>query len=164
MDCMLRIWLSSMSVAMRMWLKYQSRFCPLCTSLALILINYAYKFEGLSSRKVGATSINSRSSRSHVVFTFIIESWWKTMRERWAFEARSSSCAAIEHLWQLTSAFSLPAKGTSSEIIFRGPRLLSGLRIIMCNFSCEDQVQQLENSNPSEKNWLFLLNSDMSLG
>ncbi|CAI0378969.1 unnamed protein product, partial [Linum tenue] len=33
--------------------------------------------KGLSSRKVGATSINSKSSRSHIVFTFIIESWCK---------------------------------------------------------------------------------------
>ncbi|XP_065862511.1 kinesin-like protein KIN-12F [Euphorbia lathyris] len=33
--------------------------------------------KGLSSRKVGATSINSKSSRSHVVFSFIIESWCK---------------------------------------------------------------------------------------
>ncbi|PON42201.1 Kinesin-like protein [Parasponia andersonii] len=32
---------------------------------------------GLSSRKVGATSLNSKSSRSHIVFTFIIESWSK---------------------------------------------------------------------------------------
>ncbi|KAG7015555.1 Kinesin-like protein KIN-12F, partial [Cucurbita argyrosperma subsp. argyrosperma] len=33
--------------------------------------------KGLSSRKVGATTINSKSSRSHIVFTFIIESWCK---------------------------------------------------------------------------------------
>ncbi|WCJ33032.1 Kinesin motor family protein [Euphorbia peplus] len=33
--------------------------------------------KGLSSRKVGATSINSKSSRSHIVFSFIIESWCK---------------------------------------------------------------------------------------
>ncbi|KDP39230.1 hypothetical protein JCGZ_00987 [Jatropha curcas] len=33
--------------------------------------------KGLSSRKVGATSVNSKSSRSHVVFTFTIESWCK---------------------------------------------------------------------------------------
>ncbi|KAG6790219.1 hypothetical protein POTOM_006367 [Populus tomentosa] len=33
--------------------------------------------KGLSSRKVGATSINSKSSRSHIVFTMIIESWCK---------------------------------------------------------------------------------------
>ncbi|XP_074310849.1 kinesin-like protein KIN-12F [Silene latifolia] len=33
--------------------------------------------KGLSSRKVGATSINSRSSRSHIIFTCVIESWCK---------------------------------------------------------------------------------------
>ncbi|KAL2944892.1 Kinesin-like protein KIN-12F [Bienertia sinuspersici] len=33
--------------------------------------------KGLSSRKVGATSINSKSSRSHIVFTCVIESWCK---------------------------------------------------------------------------------------
>ncbi|KMT12895.1 hypothetical protein BVRB_4g089840 [Beta vulgaris subsp. vulgaris] len=33
--------------------------------------------KGLSSRKVGATSINSKSSRSHVVFNCVIESWCK---------------------------------------------------------------------------------------
>nr|XP_009598276.1 kinesin-like protein KIN-12F [Nicotiana tomentosiformis] len=33
--------------------------------------------KGLSSRKVGSTNINSKSSRSHIVFTCIIESWCK---------------------------------------------------------------------------------------
>ncbi|KAH9624159.1 hypothetical protein KSS87_004298 [Heliosperma pusillum] len=33
--------------------------------------------KGLSSRKVGATSINSKSSRSHIIFTCVIESWCK---------------------------------------------------------------------------------------
>ncbi|CAN4102651.1 unnamed protein product [Withania somnifera] len=33
--------------------------------------------KGLSSRKVGSTSINSKSSRSHIVFTCVIESWCK---------------------------------------------------------------------------------------
>ncbi|XP_047336867.1 kinesin-like protein KIN-12F [Impatiens glandulifera] len=33
--------------------------------------------KGLSSRKVGATSVNSKSSRSHIVFTCIIDSWCK---------------------------------------------------------------------------------------
>ncbi|KAM7253459.1 hypothetical protein ACFE04_021613 [Oxalis oulophora] len=31
----------------------------------------------LSSRKVEATSTNSKSSRSHIIFTFVIESWCK---------------------------------------------------------------------------------------
>ncbi|KAJ6793820.1 kinesin-like protein KIN-12C [Iris pallida] len=33
--------------------------------------------KGLSNRKVGATSVNSKSSRSHIVFTCILESWCK---------------------------------------------------------------------------------------
>ncbi|KAK1435597.1 hypothetical protein QVD17_01363 [Tagetes erecta] len=33
--------------------------------------------KGLSNRKVGATSINSEGSRSHIVFTCVIESWRK---------------------------------------------------------------------------------------
>ncbi|KAI3825826.1 hypothetical protein L1987_07489 [Smallanthus sonchifolius] len=42
-----------------------------CEDVTQILI------KGLSNRKVGATSINSKSSRSHVVFTCVIESWCK---------------------------------------------------------------------------------------
>lgn len=37
----------------------------------------SFMVQGLSSRKVGATSINSKSSRSHVVFNCVIESWCK---------------------------------------------------------------------------------------
>ncbi|XP_064943400.1 kinesin-like protein KIN-12C isoform X1 [Musa acuminata AAA Group] len=33
--------------------------------------------KGLANRKVGATSINSKSSRSHIIFTCIVESWCK---------------------------------------------------------------------------------------
>ncbi|XP_057434191.1 kinesin-like protein KIN-12F isoform X2 [Lotus japonicus] len=33
--------------------------------------------KGLSSRKIGATSLNSNSSRSHIIFTFVIESLYK---------------------------------------------------------------------------------------
>ncbi|KAF9616283.1 hypothetical protein IFM89_029059 [Coptis chinensis] len=33
--------------------------------------------KGLSNRKIGATSLNSKSSRSHIVFTCVIESWCK---------------------------------------------------------------------------------------
>ncbi|PWA57236.1 kinesin motor family protein [Artemisia annua] len=42
-----------------------------CEDVTQILI------KGLSNRKVGATSINSKSSRSHIVFTCVIESWCK---------------------------------------------------------------------------------------
>ncbi|KAF6174628.1 hypothetical protein GIB67_006280, partial [Kingdonia uniflora] len=33
--------------------------------------------QGLSNRKVGASSINSKSSQSHIIFTCVIESWCK---------------------------------------------------------------------------------------
>ncbi|KAG1368345.1 putative Kinesin-like protein KIN-12B [Cocos nucifera] len=33
--------------------------------------------KGLSNRKLGATALNSKSSRSHIIFTCIIESWYK---------------------------------------------------------------------------------------
>ncbi|KAK9133019.1 hypothetical protein Scep_012547 [Stephania cephalantha] len=33
--------------------------------------------KGLSNRKVGATSVNSKSSRSHIIFNFVVESWCK---------------------------------------------------------------------------------------
>ncbi|CAL9100397.1 unnamed protein product [Musa textilis] len=33
--------------------------------------------KGLANRKVGATSMNSKSSRSHIIFTCIVESWCK---------------------------------------------------------------------------------------
>ncbi|KAI7992678.1 Kinesin-like protein KIN-12B [Camellia lanceoleosa] len=35
--------------------------------------------KGLSSRKVGATSIHSESSQCHIVFTCVIESWCKVV-------------------------------------------------------------------------------------
>ncbi|KVH99197.1 Kinesin, motor domain-containing protein [Cynara cardunculus var. scolymus] len=38
--------------------------------------------KGLSNKKVGATSINSKSSRSHIVLTCVIESWCKFLN-RW---------------------------------------------------------------------------------
>ncbi|KAL5131906.1 Kinesin-like protein KIN-12F [Glycine soja] len=43
--------------------------------------------KGLSNRKVGATSLNSKSSRSHIIFTFVIVSWCKIV----FFDRRNSS-------------------------------------------------------------------------
>lgn len=37
--------------------------------------------KGLSSRKVGATTLNSKSSRSHIIFTLVIESWCKELQQ-----------------------------------------------------------------------------------
>ncbi|KAJ4781282.1 kinesin-like protein [Rhynchospora pubera] len=48
--------------------------------------------KGLSNRKVGATTMNSKSSRSHVIFTFIVESWCKEESSK-CFS--SSKCSRI---------------------------------------------------------------------
>lgn len=40
---------------------------------------YLFVLQGLSSRKIGATTLNSNSSRSHIIFTFVIESLCKVM-------------------------------------------------------------------------------------
>jgi kinesin family protein 15 len=37
--------------------------------------------KGLSSRKVGPTTLNSKSSRSHIIFTLVIESWCKELQQ-----------------------------------------------------------------------------------
>ncbi|XP_021739571.1 kinesin-like protein KIN-12F isoform X1 [Chenopodium quinoa] len=47
--------------------------------------------KGLSSRKVGATSVNSKSSRSHIVFTCVIESWCKCVEQETPSSNISSS-------------------------------------------------------------------------
>ncbi|KAK6934542.1 Kinesin motor domain [Dillenia turbinata] len=52
--------------------------------------------KGLSSRKVGATSINSKSSRSHIVFTCIIESWRKDASSKYFSSSRSSRISLID--------------------------------------------------------------------
>ncbi|GLT57553.1 hypothetical protein SLA2020_305190 [Shorea laevis] len=46
--------------------------------------------KGLSSRKVGATRVNSKSSRSHIVFTFIMETWSKGVSSK-CFSASKTS-------------------------------------------------------------------------
>ncbi|KAK6947026.1 Kinesin motor domain [Dillenia turbinata] len=54
--------------------------------------------KGLSSRKVGATSINSKSSRSHIVFTCIIESWCKdaSSKSKYFSSSKSSRISLID--------------------------------------------------------------------
>ncbi|PPD93665.1 hypothetical protein GOBAR_DD09414 [Gossypium barbadense] len=47
--------------------------------------------KGLSSRKVGATTVNSKSSRSHIVFTFFIESWCKQGASSKCFSSSKTS-------------------------------------------------------------------------
>ncbi|CBI26728.3 unnamed protein product, partial [Vitis vinifera] len=52
--------------------------------------------KGLSSRKVGATSINSKSSRSHVVFTCIIESWCKETSSKCFGSSKTSRISLVD--------------------------------------------------------------------
>ncbi|CAB4277939.1 unnamed protein product [Prunus armeniaca] len=52
--------------------------------------------KGLSSRKVGATSMNSKSSRSHIVCTFIIESWCKETSSKCFGSSKTSRMSFID--------------------------------------------------------------------
>ncbi|KAA8523588.1 hypothetical protein F0562_010011 [Nyssa sinensis] len=52
--------------------------------------------KGLSSRKVGATSINSKSSRSHIVFTCVIESWCKGTSSKCFGSSKTSRISLID--------------------------------------------------------------------
>ncbi|KAM1116714.1 hypothetical protein TB2_007080 [Malus domestica] len=52
--------------------------------------------KGLSSRKVGATSMNSKSSRSHIVCTFIIESWCKETSSKCFGSSKTSRMSFVD--------------------------------------------------------------------
>ncbi|KAJ1392519.1 P-loop containing nucleoside triphosphate hydrolase [Sesbania bispinosa] len=52
--------------------------------------------KGLSSRKVGATSLNSKSSRSHIIFTFVIESWCKGTSSTGFSSSKTSRISLID--------------------------------------------------------------------
>ncbi|XP_010270151.1 PREDICTED: kinesin-like protein KIN-12F [Nelumbo nucifera] len=52
--------------------------------------------KGLSNRKVGATSINSKSSRSHIIFTCIIESWCKSTSSKCFSSSKTSRISLID--------------------------------------------------------------------
>ncbi|XP_027368604.1 kinesin-like protein KIN-12F [Abrus precatorius] len=52
--------------------------------------------KGLSSRKVGATSLNSKSSRSHIIFTFVIESWCKGISSNVFSSSKTSRISLID--------------------------------------------------------------------
>ncbi|KAL9316712.1 hypothetical protein ACSQ67_017713 [Phaseolus vulgaris] len=52
--------------------------------------------KGLSSRKVGATSLNSKSSRSHIILTFVIESWCKGLSSNGFSSSKSSRISLID--------------------------------------------------------------------
>ncbi|KAI3504384.1 hypothetical protein L1887_25826 [Cichorium endivia] len=52
--------------------------------------------KGLSNRKVGATSINSKSSRSHIVFTCVIESWCKGTASKHFGSSKTSRITLVD--------------------------------------------------------------------
>ncbi|XP_060189633.1 kinesin-like protein KIN-12F isoform X1 [Lycium barbarum] len=52
--------------------------------------------KGLSSRKVGSTSINSKSSRSHIVFTCVIESWCKESSSKCFGSSKMSRMSLVD--------------------------------------------------------------------
>ncbi|VFQ58674.1 unnamed protein product [Cuscuta campestris] len=52
--------------------------------------------KGLSSRKVGSTGVNSKSSRSHVVFTCIIESWGKENSSKCFGSSKTSRITLVD--------------------------------------------------------------------
>ncbi|XP_022843523.1 kinesin-like protein KIN-12F isoform X1 [Olea europaea var. sylvestris] len=52
--------------------------------------------KGLSNRKVGATSINSKSSRSHIIFTCIIESWCKESSSKCFGSSKTSRISFVD--------------------------------------------------------------------
>ncbi|KAF5728445.1 putative Kinesin motor family protein [Tripterygium wilfordii] len=52
--------------------------------------------KGLSSRKVGATGTNSKSSRSNIIFTFIIESWCKEASSKCFSSSKTSRISLVD--------------------------------------------------------------------
>ncbi|KAI9115666.1 hypothetical protein K1719_013335 [Acacia pycnantha] len=53
--------------------------------------------KGLPRRKVEATSLNSESSRSHIIFTFTIESWGKGISSKGLISSKTSRITLIDH-------------------------------------------------------------------
>ncbi|KAF6160056.1 hypothetical protein GIB67_007384 [Kingdonia uniflora] len=52
--------------------------------------------QGLSNRKVGASSINSKSSRSHIIFTCVIESWCKGTSSKCFSSSKTSRITLVD--------------------------------------------------------------------
>ncbi|KAL1562998.1 kinesin-like protein KIN-12F [Salvia divinorum] len=52
--------------------------------------------KGLSNRKMGATKINSKSSRSHIMFTCIIESWCKDSSSKCFGSSKTSRICLVD--------------------------------------------------------------------
>ncbi|KAG5546658.1 hypothetical protein RHGRI_018730 [Rhododendron griersonianum] len=52
--------------------------------------------KGLSSRKLGATSINAKSSRSHIVFSCVIDSWCKGTSSKCFGSSKTSRISLVD--------------------------------------------------------------------
>ncbi|KAG0449256.1 hypothetical protein HPP92_027373 [Vanilla planifolia] len=52
--------------------------------------------KGLSNRKVGSTSVNSRSSRSHIIFTCVVESWCKGLSSTFFRSSKTSRISFVD--------------------------------------------------------------------
>ncbi|OWM81344.1 kinesin-like protein KIN-12F [Punica granatum] len=112
--------------------------------------------KGLSSRKVGATTTNSKSSRSHIIFTCVIESWCKDASSKCFTSSKTSRISLVDlagsdmnkiddpskectreaknvkkslsHLGHLVSALAKRSKVTDEDIPYKGSRLTHLLR------------------------------------
>ncbi|KAK4746349.1 hypothetical protein SAY87_012661 [Trapa incisa] len=112
--------------------------------------------KGLSSRKVGATAINSKSSRSHIIFTCVIESWCKETSSQCFSSSKtrrisfvdlagsdtrklddvSCECAkeaknvkkSLSYLGRLVHALAKRSQITNEDVPYKGSRLTHFLR------------------------------------
>ncbi|KAK4793829.1 hypothetical protein SAY86_011823 [Trapa natans] len=107
--------------------------------------------KGLSSRIVGATTMNSKSSRSHIVFTCIIESWCKEASSQCVSSSKTSrislvdlagpdiskvedvsrACAreekrlkkSLSHLGRIVNDLAEPSQVTNKDALYKGSKL-----------------------------------------
>ncbi|KAK4804375.1 hypothetical protein SAY86_004192 [Trapa natans] len=112
--------------------------------------------KGLSSRKVGATTMNSKSSRSHIVFTCVIESWCKEAASQCFTSSKTSRISFVDlagsdtrkldgvgnkctkeaknvkkslsHLGRLVHALANRSQVTDEDALYKGSRLTHLLR------------------------------------
>ncbi|XP_072989337.1 kinesin-like protein KIN-12C isoform X2 [Typha latifolia] len=83
--------------------------------------------KGLSNRKIGATSMNSKSSRSHIIFTCIIESWCKSLLQGPSSSCFSSSKTSKISLVDLAGSDIDESDGLSKQCIKEGRHVKKSL-------------------------------------
>ncbi|XP_028066818.1 kinesin-like protein KIN-12E [Camellia sinensis] len=107
---------------------FQRTNVPILFSINVIML------QGAANRKVAATNMNLASSRSHSVFTCIIESKWESqgvtrhLFTRASSERQKSSSAKGERLKEATK-FKLLVSGMSCYLILLGGSILSMVMI-----------------------------------